>query len=74
MLAKNYETNKNVPIHCDKHGIISKKLSHERNDARCYIVNCERHINTTGTNQPVLSIFNTSGSTVKIGLYNFVLI
>lgn len=70
MLAKNYETNRNVAIHSDRHGILWDKLRHERADARCYIAQAERYINTTGSVLPILTIFNTSGSTVKIGLYN----
>lgn len=70
MLAKNYETNKNVPLHSDTHGILWDKLRHERADARCYTVNTNGYISTLNTRVPLISLFNNSGSTVKIGVYN----
>lgn len=72
MLAKNYETNKHVPINSDRHGILWDKLRHERADARCYSVNTNGNIIAPNLNSriPLLSLYNNSGSTVKIGVYS----
>jgi hypothetical protein len=68
ILGKDYENNKNVQLHLDTHGIITRKLAHERSNARCFAK--AGYTSNSSTDYNVFTIFNKANSGKKIGIYH----
>ena len=72
ILGRHYESNKNVPLQCDVNGHLSTKtkLMDERSNARAFVYSANINFTGSSSDKYLISIFNPSGSTVKVAIYS----